>query len=212
MISTRGWPLKLPESSSAIDRISLRRASPKYRRLPPAPLNTPNPIAWRFAPGDTGVGIDPTGSEYQVKLGSASTWPSTWTAAAETAAGSGVFAANIYRSDVPAVGTDEAVFQIRFRGHDRFGRETGIQTRCWGNHPLAAPLDLSAGALPTSASDTGLNPLTSTILPSDDTGMLALLNSTASGYAMIKVPINNGTPENVYLRLGVDSAGMAGAK
>jgi hypothetical protein len=177
-----------------------------------SPTGTTNPIQWKFTPGDTGVGIDATSGEFQVRLASAATWPAAWTPAPETSSGSGVFAANVYRSVLAAVGTDEAVFQVRVRARDKFNRATTSNTLCWVNHPLAAPLDLSAGGLPVATADTGLNPLVNASLPNDDAGILALINSTATGYALIKVPINNGTPENVYLRLGVEGSGLATAK
>ncbi|MCE9575784.1 MAG: hypothetical protein K8W52_21720 [Deltaproteobacteria bacterium] len=169
-----------------------------------------NPIKFSFQAGDTGSGAQAATGEYQVRWNNG-TW-SAWTSAGADA--SGTYSFELTRGIVPTLATVEGVFEIRFRVRDGFNRYSDElpTTRCWGNHPMAPPLQRTAStgssvpswyspqlwSLTLGADANGLNN------PDDDDAEIAkLLNGTSAGAAVMSVLLQNGTSEDALVSLPV---------
>lgn len=98
-----------------------------------------NPIAWAISAPD----MDPAQTAYRVR-GDASQTLLDWTAT--TPDSHGEYAIALHRDGehgVPALATTEGKMYVDVRFHDSHGNEI-IKSGCWTNHPLAAPLDVTA--------------------------------------------------------------------
>jgi hypothetical protein len=90
---------------------------------------------------DDGSGIDPASASYQVRKQGAASPLLGWTTpdASRVITGGGEYDVYLTRAAIPALGTDQATFEVVIRGADRMG-EPAEATQCFVNHPMGPPL------------------------------------------------------------------------
>jgi len=147
-----------------------------------------NPIAWEVTAAD----MDPTKTTYRVR-GDASQTLLDWTATTPDA--DGQYAIALYRDGahgVPALGTTDGKMYLDIRFHDAHGTEV-IQSGCWNNHPLAAPLYVAS----SNAGD-----LLGMTLPGNSP-ISYVMGTHAEPYRMIHIQQQTGEP--IRLRLSAQT-------
>jgi len=143
---TRGAP-SLPHAGPSIDLASGCPAVYKYAYLedqtdPTFGRQTAiNPLEWHVM---SQVGsLDDSATAYRVRLPDG-TIALDWTLAAapdET----GLYTVRLYRNVVRAIGDHTGKMFVDVRFTDTAGNET-VDTACWENHPMAAPLEIGPDA------------------------------------------------------------------
>lgn len=150
-----------------------------------------NPLELRFrvvADGDAGV--DPGAAAYRVRAKGSSETLSDWLPAGEE---DGVFVAPLDRALVPDLTRAGAPLEVELRGRDLAGRET-TAVRCIDLRPLAGPLHVGQPeALPRFS-----------LMYRDPVSRL--LNGQAA-WPMVRIAIDNGTPDAVQARLAPSAVG-----
>lgn len=168
-----------------------------------------NPIHWRTAVTDSGVGLDLSASEYQVRDVTSNSIVLSWRSLSSGTIipGGRDYTIPIYRNgtswpSIPAVGTDEHTFEITIRARDLLGRSSTV-ARCWNQRLLASPVYIG----PVSGAATTGNygrygfaqlSLADTVAPIDPVSTL-LLNEPGPGVGLMQFPVFNITTEPVWM-------------
>ena len=99
----------------------------------------PNPLAWQIKASDS-TPLDSMDSAYRVR-DAAGHVLYDWTSISPDA--TGVYAVSLFRNRIPQLGTEGGHMFLDVRFRDSFGNES-TTSACWDNHPMAAPVELTA--------------------------------------------------------------------
>jgi hypothetical protein len=172
-----------------------------------------NPLTWRFAAADDGIGLEPASVAYRVRDVAADAIVLPWTTLATAIPGS--YAVTLHRDggaglpSIAQLGTRAGVFELQLRARDRAGHEQ-VVTRCWQHEPLAAPLAVEvAGPATSGPVGSGKYALAALRLedataPHDPVGSQVLSDAPAgvpSGTALVQLAVRNPTTEAVHLTI-----------
>jgi hypothetical protein len=181
------------------------KAAPLYGRDA-----TPNPLTYQIQ-ADT-ASYDPSATSYRVRTDDNQTLLD-WTPI--TPDGGGIYTMELHRDDstgMAALGTRVGKMYIDVRLHDAGGTET-LDTACWENHPLAAPLQVFPVASSTlfGMSLPAHSPISTMLDPASweyfhTTGMdvvaLPIVQMTAEPTA---ITIASPTPTGIGTDTGIDA-------
>jgi tryptophanyl-tRNA synthetase len=188
----------------------LRSASPAYVTETPAR----NPIAYKLASGDDGVGIVEGSTQYRVLRREAG-GPAVvldWTSAGAGTplpTGARLFDVAIASDVVAGLDTTEAVYDVELRATDRLSRTT-TASRCFELRLKAPPLRFSGDGSGTGHT-LALDSLSLAPGAAHDRLAARLLNDDATGASLIDQHVVNGTTETVYLTVTVTKPGSVTA-
>ncbi|MCG8425322.1 MAG: hypothetical protein MJE77_46170 [Proteobacteria bacterium] len=158
-----------------------------------------NPLRWRFMVDDGGVGFTPETVEYRVRLPEQSQTLLDWTPAHML--GSDVYGVTsaqyeivLLRVQVPALATEQGVFELDIRATDRLENRSNVVTLCWAHTPLPAPLRVGAAHL-----SQGSGSLSAATL--GEFNNLAPSINGAQELEVMEFDVHNGTDEVSYVTL-----------
>ena len=171
-----------------------------------------NALKWQIDPSDDGVGL--TGARYRVVDYATSATIINWTAMPTAST-----LVKLFRNGpggAVALGAAQGLLRLDVEATDALGR-TALQSRCWNQTLLAAPIVLDANdqaTLPTNtAADIAANKwglssllLESTATPAAPVSMMltTVAATTAAGAGLFEFPIYNPTNEPVYVSVDLD--------
>lgn len=177
-----------------------------------------NPIAFRVALTDRGVGLDLAHTAFRVRDGSGAI-ALDWTPLADGApildggvAIGRTHAIALHRAAAtgPAIAALAAggLFQLEVRGRDRLGREV-TDARCWNLVVLPSPIVAGDASLarqaesgPPGSGKLGLRALSlADVAPPYDPIGAALLEDGAAGVGLVELPLWNPTPTAVHVAI-----------
>ena len=153
--------------------------------------NVMNPLAWQIR--SNSLILDRSATAYRVTDANNAVLVD-WTSL--TADAQGVYHVSLFRDALPQLGTTTGQFHVDVRFRDIGGSDV-IDSACFENHPLAAPLmfgPVSPGALfgMTLQANSAISPL---------------LNAGGSGVEIATMPITQQTNEDVSLTLDMSHLG-----
>jgi hypothetical protein len=164
---------------------------------PPADESTSNVLRFVFAVRDgVGIGPDRQAAEYRVRVPGAE-W-GAWRSAGEGVEiepGVYEYTAALLRSELPELATVEGQYEIEMRSRDEVGL-SAVQARCWGHHPLAPPLKVTA----LGQSDDASRSLRQTRLDQNDNVSAVLTGSIGTAW-LVEFEIVNPTTDNAWTQL-----------
>jgi hypothetical protein len=164
---------------------------------PPADESTSNALRFEFRVGDgQGIGPDRQAAEYRVRVPGAD-WGAWRTAGEGVEIERGVYeyTAALLRTELPELATVEGQYEIEMRSRDDVGL-SAMQARCWGHHPLAPPLKVTA----LGQSDDASRSLRQTRLDQNDNVSAVLTGSGGTAW-LVEFEIVNPTTDNAWTQL-----------
>jgi hypothetical protein len=164
---------------------------------PPADENNPNALRFVFAVRDgVGIGPDRQAAEYRVRV-PGSEW-GAWRSAGEGVEierGVYEYTAALLRTELPELATVEGQYEIEMRSRDEVGL-SALQARCWGHHPLAPPLKVTA----LGQSDDASRSLRQIRLDRNDNVSAVLTGSVGTAW-LVEFEIINPTTDDAWTQL-----------
>jgi hypothetical protein len=164
---------------------------------PPADENAPNALGFVFRVGDgVGIGPDRQAAEYRVRVPGAE-W-GAWRSAGEGVEierGVYEYSAALLRTELPELATVEGQYEIEMRSRDDVGL-SAVQARCWGHHPLAPPLKVTA----LGQSDDASRSLRQIRLDQNE-HVSAVLTGTVGTAWLVEFEISNPTTDDAWTQL-----------